>query len=202
MYQYVVHMSYYTSSARKETIQWTSTSDTVPRIGDENYKAVDRCVGPADLFSTALDLPRGIVDGAWAERKPELVGTLQEHGASPLVGTHGWRFRHEAAFDVGKLTAASWAPSSPLLPGDRTASAAFVQASLRAQGHLRAGAYLVPGWLPATPLPALHQAAGPSHRRCARPALGRLPGQVSGHPRTDRWTSYTLVVCILAAQRP
>lgn len=104
----------------------------IPRIGEENYKAVDRCVGPTDLFSTALDLPWAIVDGAWAEQKPELLGTLREHGTSLLVDTHGWRFRHESAFDVGKLTAASWAPTSPLLPGDRTANAAFVQASLRA----------------------------------------------------------------------
>ncbi len=29
-----------------------------PRIGEENYKAVDRCVGPADLFNPdPLDLP-------------------------------------------------------------------------------------------------------------------------------------------------
>lgn len=92
-------MSYYTSSARKETIQWTSTSDTAspPGIGEENYKAVDRCVGPTDLFSTALALPWAIVDGAWAEQKPELLGTLREHGTSLLVDTHGWRFRHEAA---------------------------------------------------------------------------------------------------------
>ena len=48
----------------------------IPRIGEENYKAVDRCVGPTDLFSTALDLPGAIVDGAWAEQKPELLGTL------------------------------------------------------------------------------------------------------------------------------
>lgn len=90
-------------------------------------------MGPTDLFSTALALPWAIADGAWAEQKPELLGTLREHGTSLLVDTHGWRFRHEAAFDVGKLTAASWAPTSPLLPGDRTANAAFVQASLRAQ---------------------------------------------------------------------
>lgn len=65
----------------------------IPRIGEENYKAVDRCVGPTDLFSTALALPWAIVDGAWAEQKPELLGTLREHGTSLLVDTHGWRYR-------------------------------------------------------------------------------------------------------------
>lgn len=40
----------------------------VPRIGEENYKAVDRCVGPADLFSPSFDLPWAIVDGGWAEK--------------------------------------------------------------------------------------------------------------------------------------
>jgi hypothetical protein len=27
----------------------------IPRIGEENYKVVDRCVGPTDLFSSSLD---------------------------------------------------------------------------------------------------------------------------------------------------
>ncbi|MGI8756327.1 MAG: hypothetical protein ACR2MB_10820, partial [Acidimicrobiales bacterium] len=123
----------------------------IPRIGEENYKAVDRCVGPTDLFSSALDLPWAIVDGAWAERKPELLGTLREHGTKLLIDTHGWRFRHDTALDVEKLRAASWAPASPMSPVDKTAGAAFVQTSLRAQAQLEAGAYFLPGWLPATP---------------------------------------------------
>jgi len=32
----------------------------IPRIGGENYKAVDRCAGPADLFSSPLELPWGL----------------------------------------------------------------------------------------------------------------------------------------------
>lgn len=123
----------------------------IPRIGEENYKAVDRCVGPTDLFSSALDLPWALVDGAWAEQKPELLSTLRAHGTNLLIDTHGWRFRHESARDVRKLTAASWAPTSPVVPADRTAGVALVQASLRAQAQLGAGAYLVPGWLPAAP---------------------------------------------------
>lgn len=123
----------------------------IPRIGEENYKAVDRCVGPTDLFSSALDLPWALVDGAWAEQKPELLGTLRDHGTNLLIDTHGWRFRYESALDVAKLRAASWAPTSPVLPADRSGGTALVQASLRAQAELGASAYLVPGWLPATP---------------------------------------------------
>ena len=123
----------------------------IPRIGEENYKAVDRCVGPTDLFSSSLALPWVIVDGAWAERKPELLGTLREHGTKVLVDTHGWRFRYDTTLDVEKLRTASWAPTSPLSLADRTAGDAFVQASLRAQANLGASAYFVPGWLPATP---------------------------------------------------
>lgn len=123
----------------------------IPRIGEENYKAVDRCVGPTDLFSSSLDLPWAIVDGAWAERKPELLGTLREHGTKLLIDTHGWRFRYDTALDVEKLRAASWAPTSPISPMDKTTGAALVQASLRAQAELEAGAYFLPGWLPTTP---------------------------------------------------
>jgi hypothetical protein len=87
-------MSYYTSSARKETnsVDLDFGHGFIPRIGEENYKAVDRCVGPTDLFSSALDLPWALVDGAWAEQKPELLGTLRDHGTNLLIDTHGWRF--------------------------------------------------------------------------------------------------------------
>lgn len=123
----------------------------IPRIGEQNYKAVDRCVGPTDLFSSSLGLPWAIVDGAWAEQKPDLIGTLREHGTKLLIDTHGWRYRYDTALDVEKLRAASWAPSSPVSPADKTGGVALVQASLRAQAELEAGAYFLPGWLPTTP---------------------------------------------------
>lgn len=123
----------------------------IPRIGEQNYKAVDRCVGPTDLFSSSLGLPWAIVDGAWAEQKPDLLGTLREHGTKLLIDTHGWRFRYDTALDVEKLRSASWAPSSPVSPADKTGGVALVQASLRAQAELEAGAYFLPGWLPTTP---------------------------------------------------
>ena len=46
-------MSYYTSQAREGEVLWNLDSGHgfIPRIGEENYKAVDRCVGPAALFS-------------------------------------------------------------------------------------------------------------------------------------------------------
>jgi hypothetical protein len=132
--------------------QWTSTSDTAScHIGEENYKAVDRCVGPTDLFSVSLDLPWAIVDGAWAERKPELLATLRAHGTKLLVDTHGWRLRYDASLAVAKLRSASWAPTSALSPVDKVNGAALVEASIRAQSELQADAYLVPGWLPGTP---------------------------------------------------
>lgn len=50
----------------------------MPRVGEDNYKAVDRCIGPADLFTEdPLTLPWAIIDGAWAEGRPELLDTLK-----------------------------------------------------------------------------------------------------------------------------
>ena len=34
----------------------------VPRIASQNYKAVDRCLGPDTLLDAPLDLPWAIVD--------------------------------------------------------------------------------------------------------------------------------------------
>lgn len=63
----------------------------IPRIGEQNYKAVDRCIGPASLFSGGpLALPWAIVDGIWAEDRPELLKTLRNNQTNLLVDTFGW----------------------------------------------------------------------------------------------------------------
>ena len=121
----------------------------IPRIGKDNYKAVDRCIGPADLFTElTLDLPWAIVDGAWAEGKPELLDTLKANGTKLLVDTFGWRYRYEATGEIDKLVHASWAPTGPVSLIDKRQCRELVLASLRAQAALGAEAYLLPGWMP------------------------------------------------------
>ena len=124
----------------------------IPRIGEENYKAVDRCVGPADLFSPdTLELPWAIIDGAWAEGRPELVNTLRSHGTKLLVDTHGWRYKYGATSEIAKLSTASWSPEATVSLADRAAGRLLVEASIRAQAALGADAYMVPGWMPDDP---------------------------------------------------
>ena len=121
----------------------------IPRIGRDNYKAVDRCIGPADLFTElTLDLPWAIVDGAWAEDKPELLDTLKANGTNLLVDTSGWRYRYEVTGDINKLVHASWAPAGPVSLTDKRQCRELVLDSLRAQAALGAGAYLLSGWMP------------------------------------------------------
>ena len=121
----------------------------LPRIGVDNYKAVDRCVGSTDLFaSRPLELPWAVVDGAWAESAPALLDTLRTSGTRLLIDTFGWRYRYDATLDVDKLVAATWAPSCTLNLADHAQIRSFVEASLRAQAELGADAYLLPGWFP------------------------------------------------------
>jgi hypothetical protein len=121
----------------------------IPRIGKDNYKAVDRCIGPADMFTElTLDLPWAIVDGAWAESKPELIDTLKANGTRLLIDTFGWRYRYEATGEIGKLIQASWAPAGPVNLTDKLQCRELVLASLRAQAALGAEAYLLSGWMP------------------------------------------------------
>lgn len=106
----------------------------IPRIGEENYKAVDRCVGPADLFNPdPLDLPWAIIDGAWAEGRPELLNTLRNHGTKLLVDTHGWRYRYGATSEAAKLNTTSWSPGGAVSLADKAAGRVLVGASVRAQ---------------------------------------------------------------------
>ncbi|MYG94717.1 MAG: hypothetical protein F4138_07015 [Acidimicrobiia bacterium] len=121
----------------------------IPRIGKDNYKAVDRCVGPANLFSdVALEVPWAIVDGAWAEGKPELLDTLKVNGTKLIVDTDGWRYRYETTGEIVKLCRASWAPSGPVNIVDKFQCRELIEKSLRAQSELGAEAYLIPGWMP------------------------------------------------------
>lgn len=123
----------------------------LPRIGVDNYKAVDRCVGSTDLFaSRPLELPWAVVDGAWAESAPALLDTLRASGTQLLVDTFGWRYRYDATREVDKLATATWSPSCTLNLADRGQIRSFAEASLRAQAALGADAYLLPGWFPET----------------------------------------------------
>lgn len=124
----------------------------LPRIGQENYKAVDRCLGPADLFNPdPLTLPWAVVDGAWAEDSPDLLGALRRHGTKIIVDTAGWRFRYKATMSIAKLRDATWSPGDALSIADEAGARRLVEASLRAQAAVGADAYLVPGWMPETP---------------------------------------------------
>jgi hypothetical protein len=123
----------------------------VPRVGSDSYKAVDRCLGPGDLWSEALDLPWAIIDGAWADKDPTVLDSLRGHGTKLLVDTAGWRYRLPETFSVEKMAAASWAPERPLDVADKIGLGHFVRASLWAQAKLGADAYLVPGIHPETP---------------------------------------------------
>ncbi len=87
----------------------------------------------------------------WAEGRPELLGTLREHGTRLLVDTFGWRFRYDTTGTVKKLAGASWSPGRAIAPSETSATRPLVQASLKAQASLGADAYLVPGWLPESP---------------------------------------------------
>lgn len=120
----------------------------LPRIGSDNYKAVDRCLGPAQLFSDPIDLPWAVVDAAWAEPQPEVLDALRAHGTQLIADTSAWRLRFESAFEVKRLAQATWAPIRPVDVTSRDEVATLVRASLRAQAAIGAAVYLVPGFIP------------------------------------------------------
>jgi hypothetical protein len=121
----------------------------IPGVGDNNYNAVDNCVGPAQLFwPDPLDLPWAIVDAAWAVSRSALLDTLRLHGTKVLFDTHGWRYRYGAAWHIGRLRTAPWAPGGPVDLSDDDAVGHLVRTSLDVQAELGADAYLVPGRQP------------------------------------------------------
>lgn len=120
----------------------------IPRIGSENYKAVDRCLGPDSLFDVALNLPWAILDAPWADKNHGFVSGLRAQGTRIILDGAGWRYRYAPTFGVRTMASASWAPDGPISADDPEGLARFVRESLRSQAKLDADAYFVPGLLP------------------------------------------------------
>lgn len=120
------------------------------RVGRDNYKAVDRCLGPGELWADPLDLPWAIVDGAWAEPNATVLDPFSRFGTKVLVDTEAWRYRFPETYGVAKMAGASWTPASPIDLADRAALGQLVRESLWAQAKLGADAYLVPGFHPSS----------------------------------------------------
>lgn len=120
----------------------------IPRIGSQNYKAVDRCLGPDSLFDAPVELPWAIVDAPWAEKNQEYLASLHDHGTRVLLDDSGWRYRYTPTFEVATMAKASWAPDGQLLTSDSASLGRYVRETLRCQAKLGANAYLVPGFMP------------------------------------------------------
>lgn len=120
----------------------------IPRIGSQNYKAVDRCLGQRDLFDAALDMPWAIVDAPWAEKNQDFVGSLKAHGTQILLDGAWWRYRYGPTFDIQTMASASWAPDRPLAAARPEELAQSVRELMRGQAKLEPSAYLVPGFMP------------------------------------------------------
>lgn len=121
----------------------------VPRIDVGNYKALDRVLGPRQLFDPVeLDLAWVILDGAWVHGQSELLERLHKTGIPYLVDTSAWRFQADTAFDVRKLATMSHSPGEVWSPTELRDFGRFVAADLKHQASLGASAYLVPGLIP------------------------------------------------------
>src|SRR5680860_715197 len=87
----------------------------VPRIGRENYKALERALAPPSLFGDEpSDVPWVIVDGAWATPDTPLLSHLRALGVHILVDTQGWRFGDERTQGVRKYARLEHRPAAPL----------------------------------------------------------------------------------------
>lgn len=120
----------------------------IPRIGSQNYKAVDRCLGADSLFDTRLDLPWAIVDAGWAEKNAGFLASLRSQGTRLLFDGSYWRYRYAPTFEIAAMVSASYAPASPIDADQPDELARFVRASMRLQAKLDANAYFVPGLMP------------------------------------------------------
>ena len=121
----------------------------VPRIGRENYKALERALAPPSLFGDEpSDVPWVIVDGAWATPDTPLLSHLRALGAHILVDTQGWRFGDERTQRVRKYARLEHRPAAPLSIDAVDDYVEFIHADVEWQLKLGADALLMPGLMP------------------------------------------------------
>lgn len=121
----------------------------VPRIGRNNYRALDRALAPPSLFGDEpSDLPWLILDGAWLKPDLPLLVQLKSLNVRFLVDSQSWRFQDERTWEVAKYASLEHRPSAPLDVDDTDAFVEFVEADLEWQRTLGADALLLPGLMP------------------------------------------------------
>ena len=105
----------------------------IPRIGSQNYKAVDRCLGPDTLFDAPVT-SRG--------RSSTLRGPRRTRSSSDRCATMGRRFCSTTpagatgtrpTFEVATMAKASWAPRSRSRSPTAEAMGRYVRETLRCQ---------------------------------------------------------------------
>ncbi len=121
----------------------------VPRIGKENYKAIDRALTQPSLFGEEPShLPWVIVDGTWAKPDTPLLRRLRTAGVRVVVDTQAWRFGDERTWDVAKFAALDHKPNAPLSPDSVDAFVDFIVRDIDWQLTLGADSVLLPGTMP------------------------------------------------------
>lgn len=121
----------------------------VPRIGRQNYKALERALAPPSLFGDEpSDVPWVIVDGAWATPDTPLLSHLRALGVNILVDTQGWRFGDERTQEVRKYARLPHRPTAPLSMNAVDDYVNFIHADIEWQLKLGADALLMPGLMP------------------------------------------------------
>jgi hypothetical protein len=121
----------------------------VPRIGRQNYKALERALAPPSLFGDEpSDVPWVIVDGAWATPDTPLLSHLRALGIKILVDTQGWRFGDERTQEIRKYARLDHRPAAPLSIDAIDDYVEFIHSDIEWQLKLGADALLMPGLMP------------------------------------------------------
>lgn len=124
-------------------------TDSSPRIGRHNYKALERAISQPSLFGDEpSDIPWVIVDGTWATPDSPLLGRLRSVGVHVIVDTQAWRFCDARTWEVGKFGTQRHKPDAPLTLDSVDAFVDFVKADIAWQLMLGADAVFLPGMMP------------------------------------------------------
>lgn len=121
----------------------------IPRIGKQNYKALERALSPPSLFGDEpSDVPLVIVDGAWANPEMSFISLLRALGVGIVVDTQIWRLADERTQEVAKYQRLGHRPTGLLSLTKPDEYLAFVNADVEWQLKVGAGSVMLPSLMP------------------------------------------------------
>lgn len=130
-----------------EHLPMKATPTFLPRITRNDGRSIEQAIASPNLFDPGVSLEGGILESAYADSEPPILGRLRDDGVPYVIDPQTSRFVGERFLETAALAALPYSPHEVLTPGQTSLEAldALALGVMRHQQELGAAAFLAAG---------------------------------------------------------